>query len=179
MPAVGFHPIMILMALTINSSYQFCLHSIYVPHLGLFEKIFNTPQLHQIHHSKNFSYMDKNYGGILIIWDKLFGTFHDGRDGQERHFGVTTPPNSFNPIKITTHEFENIFRDVKKAKTLGDKLHYIFAPPGWSPDKSTLTVREMSKLIREQEGQLTEHQKKVFGYVDGNPDMKKELVGTD
>lgn len=179
MPAVGFHPAMVFTALAINSSYQFLLHSVNVPHLGWYEKIFNTPQLHQIHHSKNFAYMDKNYGGIFIFWDKLFGTFHAGRDGQERHFGVTKPPNSYNPFVITFHEYGNIWGDVMKAKSLKDKLNYIFQPPGWSPDKSTLTVKEMSKLIREQEGQLTDHQKEVFGYIDGNPDMKKELVEMD
>lgn len=179
MPLIGFHPIMVLMALSINSVYQFTLHSLSVPHLGWYEKIFNTPQLHQIHHSKNFSYMDKNFGGIFIIWDKLFGTFHNGRDGQERHFGVTSPPNSYNPVTIVTHEFGNIFRDVRQAKTLKDKLYYVFAPPGWSPDKSTLTVKEMSKIVREQEGQLTEEQKKAFGYIDGNNDMKKQLVAEE
>ena len=66
--------VMVLMAMSINSLYQFTLHSLSVPHLGWFEKIFNTPQLHQIHHSKNFAYMDKNFGGIFIIWDKIFGT---------------------------------------------------------------------------------------------------------
>ncbi len=175
MPAVGFHPVMVLMVISINSLYQFTLHSLAVPHLGWYEKIFNTQQLHQIHHSKNFAYMDKNYGGIFIIWDKLFGTFHDGRDGQERHFGVTKPPDSYNPVKIVTHEFENIWADVRKAKSWKDKFNYIFAPPGWSPDKSTLTVKEMSKLIRQQ-GELTEEQKKVFGYIESNPDMKKQLV---
>ena len=120
--------------------------------------------------------MDKNFGGILIIWDKLFGTYHNGRDGQERHFGVTKPPDSYNPIKIITHEFENIWMDVRKAKTLKDKLNYIFGAPGWSPDKSTLTVKEMSRIVKKQEGQLTEEQKKAFGYVETNQDMKRELV---
>lgn len=176
MPALGFHPVMVLMAMSINSLYQFTLHSLSVPHLGWFEKIFNTPQLHQIHHSKNFAYMDKNFGGIFIIWDKIFGTFHNGRDGQERHFGVTKPPNSYNPVKIITHEFENIWQDVRSAKSLKDKLNYIFGAPGWSPDKSTLTVKEMSKIVRKQNGQLTEEQKEAFGYVENNPDMKKELI---
>lgn len=178
MPAVGFHPVMVLMVISINSLYQFSLHSVSVPHLGWYEKFFNTPQLHQIHHSKNFAYMDKNYGGIFIIWDKMFGTFHDGRDGQQRYFGVTKPPESYNPVKIITHEYENIWKDVRKAKTLKDKLHYIFAPPGWSPDKKTLTVKEMSQLIRKQ-GTLTDEQKRVFGYVEDNPDMRKQLVAEE
>ena len=100
------------------------------------------------------------------------------RDGQERHFGVTKPPESFNPVVIVTHEFVNIYNDVRKAKKLSDKLNYIFGAPGWSPDKSTLTVKEMTKLIREQ-GELTEKQKEVFGYIDGNPDMKKQLVADE
>ncbi len=176
MPAIGFHPIMVLMAMSINSVYQFTLHSLSVPHLGWFEKIFNTPQLHQIHHSKNFAYMDKNFGGIFIIWDKIFGTFHNGRDGQERHFGVTKPPNSYNPVKIITHEFENIWQDVRSAKTLKDKLNYIFGAPGWSPDKSSLTVSEMNRIIRKQNGQLTEEQKTAFGISEPGQVLKEEEV---
>lgn len=176
MPIVGFHPVMVLTAMTISSLYQFCLHTLSVPHLGWFEKIFNTPQLHQIHHSQNMAYMDKNYGGIFIFWDKLFGTFHDGRDGQIRYFGVTKPPDSYNPVKIITHEYENIIADIRSAKRLKDKLNYIFNAPGWSPDKSSLTVKEMMKVMRENEAKATAAQKKQFGYVEGNADMKKELV---
>lgn len=178
MPAVGFHPVMVLTVISINSLYQFLLHSLSVPHLGWYEKIFNTPQLHQIHHSKNMAYMDKNYGGIFIFWDKLFGTFHDGRDGQRRHFGVTKPPDSYNPVKIITHEFENIWQDVRQAKKLKDKLNYIFAPPGWSPDKSTLTVKEMRKLMKEtnKNAQLTKEQIDQFGLDEENKVMKEELI---
>lgn len=172
MPAIGFHPIMVLMAMSINSLYQFTLHSMSVPHLGWFEKIFNTPQLHQIHHSKNFAYMDKNFGGILIIWDKIFGTFHNGRDGQQRHFGVTKPPASYNPVKIITHEFENIWNDVRNAKTLTDKLNYVFGAPGWSSDKSSLTVSEMNKMIRN--GKLPPEQINAFGISESEPALEKE-----
>ncbi len=176
MPALGFHPVMVLMALSINSLYQFTLHSLSVPHLGWFEKIFNTPQLHQVHHSRNFAYMDKNFGGILIIWDKLFGTFHNGRDGQMRYFGVTKPPNSYNPVKIITHEFENIWQDVRGAKTLKDKLNFIFGAPGWSPDKSTLTVREMSKIVRTQNSTRPAGQKDALRQIKSKHSLEKERV---
>lgn len=172
MPAIGFNPIMVLMAMSMNSVYQFTLHSLSVPHLGWFEKVFNTPQLHQIHHSKNFAYMDKNFGGILIIWDKIFGTFHNGRDGQQRHFGVTNPPASYNPVKIITHEFENIWHDVRNAQTLTDKLNYVFGAPGWSSDKSSLTVSEMNKMIRN--GKLTPEQINAFGISESEPALEKE-----
>ena len=145
MPAIGFHPVIVLTAMAVNSLYQFWLHTKKIPSLGKIEKVFNTPYLHQIHHSQNPEYLDKNHSGIFIIWDRIFGTYHPGYTKEEKVFGVTTPPGSYNAIKIVTHEFENIWRDVKSAPRFSEKLKYIFSPPGWSHDGSTLTVKQMNK----------------------------------
>lgn len=145
MPAIGFNPVIVLTAMAINSTYQFWLHTKKIGSLGHIEKFINTPYLHQIHHSRNPEYLDKNHSGIFIIWDRLFGTYHPGHTIHKKTFGVTTPPNSYNPIKVITHEYENIWQDVKRAPGLGDKLKYIFYPPGWSHDGSSLTVRQMRK----------------------------------
>ncbi len=130
MPLVGFHPVMVLTAMAINSSYQFWLHTRKIPSLGWVEKIFNTPQLHQIHHSQNPEYIDQNFGGILIIWDRLFGTYHPGIPGGENRFGVTHPPESFHPLKIVTHEYESIWKDLKKCRSWKQRWKLLFHPPG-------------------------------------------------
>jgi sterol desaturase/sphingolipid hydroxylase (fatty acid hydroxylase superfamily) len=148
MPLLGFEPIMIATALLINAGYQFFLHSQLVPSLGWYEKIFNTPYIHVVHHSCNVEYMDKNHGGILIIWDKLFGTFQDVIPGLKPDFGVTKGPGTYNPIIANTHEFQNIWKDLKRSGKFSDKLKYIFYPPGWSHDNSSKTARQLQAEFR-------------------------------
>jgi len=145
MALIGFEPLMIGTALLINATYQFFLHSQLVPSLGWYEKVFNTPYIHVVHHSSNVEYMDRNNGGILIIWDKLFGTYQKVIKDLKPKFGVTKPPNSYNPIKANTHEFENIWQDLKKSKSWKDRFMYIFGPPGWSHDNTSKTAKQLRK----------------------------------
>lgn len=147
-PALGFPPAMLLVCLGIESLWQFQLHSTYVPKMGFIEKIFNTHTMHQVHHSKNLEYMDKNHGGFLNIFDKMFGTWKELDDDVEAEFGVTSPPGSYNPFVILTHEYRNIWNDTKKSKDWRHKFMYVFGPPGWSHDGSTKTVKQMREEIR-------------------------------
>ncbi|MBT2163011.1 sterol desaturase family protein [Zobellia barbeyronii] len=149
MPAIGFPVEVVIFALAIESFWQFQLHSQYVPKMGWVEKIFNTHTMHQVHHAQNVEYLDKNHGGFLNIFDKVFGTWKELDDDVEVKFGVIHAPKSYNPIVILTHEFKDIWADVKKAKKFSHKLIYIFGPPGWSPDGSTLTVKQQQRLSRE------------------------------
>ncbi len=159
MPAIGFPVEMVVVALAIESLWQFQLHSKYVPKMGWVEKIFNTHTMHQVHHSQNVEYLDKNHGGFLNIFDKIFGTWKELDDDVEVKFGVIHAPKSYNPIVILTHEFKDIWADVKKADKLSHKFMYIFGPPGWSPDGSTLTVKQQQRLFREQK---TKNPKMVY-----------------
>ncbi len=143
MPLVGFEPLMVATAISLNSLYQFWLHSKLVPKLGILESFMNTPFLHQVHHSCNVEYLDKNHGGIFIVWDKLFGTFQPNEERIEPKFGVLKEPNSYNPLIIFAHEYSDIWRDVRKARTWQDKLKYIFYPPGWSSDQSSKTAKQL------------------------------------
>jgi len=147
MPMVGFEPIMIAICLGIQAIYQFNLHTKFVPKLGFLEKFMNTPTQHQVHHSANYAYLDKNHGGFLNIFDRMFGTYKELDEEIEPQFGVLKPPNSFNPLIIVSHEFRNIWEDVKNAKNPKEVFMYIFGPPGWSPDGSTLTVRQIHRLM--------------------------------
>ena len=150
MPAIGFPPEMVVVCLGIEALWQFQLHSIYVPKLGWLEKIFNTHTMHQVHHAQNVEYLDKNHGGFLNIFDKMFGTWKELDDSIDVKYGVIHAPNSYNPVVILTHEFKDIWKDVKKVKSLSHKLMYIFGPPGWSHDGSTLTVKQQQKLHQKQ-----------------------------
>jgi len=147
MAIIGFEPIMIATALIINGIYQFFLHTQIVPSLGWFEKIFNTPYIHRAHHSSNIEYLDKNHGGIFIIWDKIFGTYQDIITGLEPKYGILKDPGTYNPIVLNIHEFSSILEDVKKVSCWKDKLKYIFFPPGWSHDGSSETALELQKEL--------------------------------
>ncbi len=145
MPAIGFPPEMVVVCLGIEALWQFQLHSVYVPKLGFLEKIFNTHTMHQVHHARNIEYLDKNHGGFLNIFDKLFGTWKEFDEEIDVEYGVIHAPNSYNPVVILTHEFKDIWKDVREADTFSDRLMYIFGPPGWSPDGSTLTVKQQQR----------------------------------
>lgn len=149
MPAIGFPPEMIIVCLGIESLWQFQLHSQYVPKLGFVEKIMNTHTMHQVHHAKNIEYMDKNHGGFLNIFDKMFGTWQPLDESIKVEYGVTTPPDSYNPVVILTHEYANIWADMKKSKNWWHKFMYVFGPPGWSHDGSTKTIKQVRKEMAE------------------------------
>ena len=155
-PALGFHPIMLMTCLSIEAFWQYQLHVQWMPRLGLFEKIFNLHKHHEVHHSSDIAYLDKNHGGYLIIFDKLFGTFKDKDDDKPVNYGVLHPPNSYNPVTVLTHEYVNIWNDVRNAKNLKGRFMYIFGPPGWTEDGSGKTVKQMQAEL-EAENQKPLH----------------------
>lgn len=125
---LGFHPFIVLMASTIVLGYQFLIHTQVVGNLGVLEYILNTPSNHRVHHGSNTPYLDRNYGGIFMIWDILFGTFI--REGIPVVYGVTKPINTSNPFRVNSIEVEHLVRDSAKAKGLKDALKIIFKGPG-------------------------------------------------
>ena len=157
LPVLGFHPVMIATCLGIQALWQFQLHSKFIPHLGFLENFMNSHKQHQAHHSQNVEYLDKNNGGYLNIFDKMFGT-HIVLDEENNkpEFGVIHPPESYNPLVIVSHEYRDIWNDAVHAKSLKDALMYIFGPPGWSPDGSTLTAKQMQRQLKEGKLNVTE-----------------------
>lgn len=99
-----------------------------------FELFFNTPSHHRVHHGSNEVYLDRNYGGILIIWDRLFGSFQG--ETERVRYGLTKNIRSFRPTRVAFHEFAAIWQDVRGAKSWRHRLGYLFRGPGWSPDGS-------------------------------------------
>ena len=147
---IGFPPEMLVVCLGIEALWQFQLHTQYIKKLGVFEKFLNTHTMHQVHHAQNIEYMDKNHGGILNFFDRIFGTWKELDSDIAIEYGVSEPPNSYNLYVILTHEYKNIWADMKKSKKWTDKFKYVFAPPGWSHDGSTLTVKQMRAKLREK-----------------------------
>lgn len=143
LPLLGFHPIMVATQQAISLLYQFWIHTETIDRLGYLEKFMNTPSHHRVHHGSDIKYLDKNHAGILIIWDKLLGTFQP--EEERVTYGLTRNINTFNPIKIAMHEWQDMWRDIKQPLPFKVRLGYIFGPPGWSHDGSRLTVRKMQK----------------------------------
>jgi sterol desaturase/sphingolipid hydroxylase (fatty acid hydroxylase superfamily) len=146
LPLVGFHPLAIMVMSAANLVYQFFVHTEVVGRLGPLEWVFNTPSHHRVHHGSNIRYLDRNHGGILIIWDRLFGTFEPESPEEPVRYGLTHPLPPMGLLSLAFHEYVAIWRDVKRAPTLKAKLGYVFMPPGWSHDGSTQTA----EALREQ-----------------------------
>lgn len=128
----GFAPWMILLQQSVSLLYQFFIHTERVDKLWRpIEYIFNTPSHHRVHHGSNDQYLDKNYGGILIIWDRMFGSFEP--EGERVVYGLTTNIKTFNPVRVATHEFTAIWRDVRNARRWRDWAGYVFRGPGSRP----------------------------------------------
>lgn len=172
MACIGFEPIMIGTALIINATYQYFLHTKLIGSLGIMGKIFNNPYVHSVHHSSNIEYLDKNHGGILMIWDHLFGTWQSPIKGINPRFGILKNPETYDPIKLNTQEFYDIIKDVKSANSFKEAFMYIFGPPGWSPNNHTLTVKEIQEEY--YAGRILEDH--LDGYAIVN-DINKENEG--
>lgn len=132
LPLLGMPPWMVYTGFSINLIFQFFVHTEKVDKLPRpIELVFNTPSHHRVHHGSDPEYLDRNYAGILIIWDRMFGTF-----AQERHrptYGLTTPVNTYNVIKLQFGEYAAIAADLRRARSWRHWGGYLFGPPGWRP----------------------------------------------
>jgi sterol desaturase/sphingolipid hydroxylase (fatty acid hydroxylase superfamily) len=125
---IGFSPNMVIFVVLLNLALQFFIHTQAVRSLGPLEWVFNTPSHHRVHHGRNPQYIDKNYAGVLIIWDKLFGTFEPEVETVE--YGITKPVNSFNPITVTFSEWRDLWREATAPEmTLKQRFSVVFSPP--------------------------------------------------
>lgn len=131
-----FPPWMVFLAIGWNLLYQFTLHTEVIDKYPRpIELVFNTPSHHRVHHGSQQQYLDRNYGGILILWDRLFGTFEP--EGERVRYGLTKNIGTFNPVRVAYGEFAAIWRDVRQAPGWRARLGYVFAGPGWQPEPST------------------------------------------
>jgi len=132
LPLLGLPPWLVFFSWSLNLIYQFWVHTERIGKLPRpFEFVFNTPSHHRVHHGMDQIYLDKNYGGIFIIWDRLFGSFQ--AEVFRPHYGLTKQVDTFNIWKLQTREYVAIARDWRSATRLRDRLGYVFGPPGWQP----------------------------------------------
>ena len=117
----------------LNLLYQFWVHTQHIPKLGWFEWFFVTPSNHRAHHAQNALYMDRNYGGVFIFWDRLFGSFQEEDDNEPVIFGVTTPLASWNPLWANVQFYAQLWDDARRAESKWDKLRIWFMRTGWRP----------------------------------------------
>jgi sterol desaturase/sphingolipid hydroxylase (fatty acid hydroxylase superfamily) len=127
---VGIRPELISSARGINLLYQYWIHTDAIRRLGPLEKVLNTPSHHRVHHGSNRQYLDRNHGSMLIVWDRLFGTFE--REREPVVYGLTKNIKTFNPLRAATHEHAAMLRDVARSRSWRERLGHVVRGPGWS-----------------------------------------------
>ena len=150
LPFLGFSPVSIFLVNSISLIYQFFLHTEIIKNMGWVEFLFNTPSHHRVHHASQFKYLDKNHGGVLIIWDKIFGTFEKEDENDYPKYGITVPVNTYNPFKIVLHEFKNIWFDLKETSNWKYQLKYVFYKPGWRHDGNDVEPKLLQKEMKKK-----------------------------
>jgi sterol desaturase/sphingolipid hydroxylase (fatty acid hydroxylase superfamily) len=147
----GFKGIDIMFAYSATQIFGILCHTQTIDKLGFLEYFLVTPSHHRVHHGSNVRYLDKNMGMMLIIWDKMFGTFQPEEKSDPVKYGLTKNLDSYNPLTMVFHEWKNIFSDLTKKCSLKDKFMYVFGPPGWSHDGSTKTGSQLRAELKLKE----------------------------
>ncbi|NRP13846.1 MULTISPECIES: sterol desaturase family protein [unclassified Aliiroseovarius] len=145
---LGFHPAMILFVGGINLIYQFWIHTEVIDKMPRwFEAVMNTPSHHRVHHGRNARYLDANYAGVFIVWDRMFGTFVPEQESEPVDYGLVHNLGTFNPIRVAFHEWVAIFRDwMQPGVTWKDRWNYAIKPPGWRHDGKGGSTEMLKRL---------------------------------
>lgn len=130
---IGVPPLVFITVASLNLLYQFWVHTRHIPKLGWLEWVLITPSNHRVHHAQNTLYLDRNYGGVFILWDRLFGTFQEEDPREPVIFGVTTPLASWNPLWANVQFYAQLWDDARRTHSTWDKLRIWFMPTGWRP----------------------------------------------
>ncbi len=130
---LGFRPELVLLTLTLNLLYQFWIHATWIPRLGWLEYVLNTPSAHRVHHASNLDYLDANYGGVLIVFDRLFGTYAAERDDEPCRYGLVKPVSTHNLLRIEFEVWIGLVRNLRSARSVGEALGFLFRPTGLAP----------------------------------------------
>jgi len=160
----------------LNLLYQFWVHTRHIGRLGWYEKIFVTPSNHRVHHGQNEIYIDKNHGGVFILWDRMFGTFQDELDSEPVIYGVRRPLNSFNPIWANFHTWQSLIADAIHTKSLKDKFRIWFMPTGWRPADVEIS-HPNTKIKPEERIKYDPQQKRLVKYYGLLQYMAAVVIG--
>jgi sterol desaturase/sphingolipid hydroxylase (fatty acid hydroxylase superfamily) len=142
--ALVFSPTQVATAYALNLLYQFWIHTELIGRLGPLEWVLNTPSHHRVHHGANVQYLDRNYAGILIVWDRWFGTFEP--EAEPVRYGLTKNIDRFSPFYAAFHEFVAVFRDAARALSWRDAAGFLLRPPGWKPGGAGATASDLKRL---------------------------------
>ena len=142
---LGFPPRVVFAMLQLNLLYQFWIHATWIPRLGWLEYVLNTPSAHRVHHATNLDYLDANYGGVLIVFDRLFGTYRAERDDLPCRYGLVTPVTTYNPLRIEFEPWRQLGRDLLRARSLRALAGALLMPPGWRADGPGRTTEELRR----------------------------------
>ena len=146
---VGFDVRTVFSVLTLNLLYQFWIHATWIPKLGWLEYVLNTPSAHRVHHASNPQYLDANFGGVLIVFDRLFGTYIEERADLPCRYGLVHPLTSYNPLRVEFAQWISLAHDLLRARSLRAVLGHLFMPPGWAPDGAGFTTAELRARLRQ------------------------------
>ena len=135
---IGVPSYVMVSVASINLIYQFWVHSRHIPKLGWYELFFVTPSNHRVHHAQNDIYIDKNYGGVFIVWDRLFSTFQEEQENEECIYGIRGAIKTFDPVKANIHVYQKIIRDLAFSISFKNFFNVLTARTGWSPSGSTI-----------------------------------------
>ena len=143
---LGFSPPLVAATLALNLTYQFWIHAAWIPKLGWLEYGLNTPSAHRVHHARNLAYLDANYGGVLIVFDRLFGTYREERTDLPCDYGLVRPQTSYNPLRVEFDQWLSLVHDLWNARSIGAFLGYLFKPPGWKPQGVDETTEDLRRI---------------------------------
>lgn len=129
---LGVRPSLVEQARGVNLLYQYWIHTELVDRLGPGEEVLNTPSHHRVHHGSNKRYLDRNHGSILIVWDRLFGTFEREDPSEPVVYGLTRNVGSYHPVRVATHEYVDMVRDIARSDNWRDRISYVLRGPGWA-----------------------------------------------
>ena len=150
----------------VNLVYQFWVHTKHIGHLGILEKIFITPMNHSVHHAKNEEYIDANYGGVFIIWDRMFGTYIPERPDIEPVYGTVKPLNSWNPIWANFQVFYQMIQDTIHTKKISNKIKIWYSSTSWRPeDVIDNNPNPDPALFKQKYSPPLNKQQKIFGII--------------
>ena len=148
---LGIEPAIVFFVAGVNLVYQFWIHTEAIDKCpDWFEAIMNTPSHHRVHHATNPKYLDANYAGVFIIWDKMFKTFIPEDAKEPCRYGLVQDLGTYNPLRVAFHEWVGIAKDVYATPGLMNRINFLIKPPGWTPDGSRLT----SDMIKERATRL-------------------------
>lgn len=140
---LGFPLPVVMATFALNLLYQFWIHASWIPRLGWLEYVLNTPSAHRVHHAANLDYLDANYGGVLIVFDRLFGTYIAERADLPCRYGLVKPITGYNPLHAEFSQWLVLLRDLARVRSIATGVGYLLKPPGWQPDGCGETTRQL------------------------------------